>query len=258
MAEEQVYGVMPAHLPMRRGRTRSGDPSASERSEREEQLKRELANALAIVRDVNTANQELRDANQELRQEYEALQVREEEAQASTEEVKTLNEELQATNEELETLNEELEATLEELRATNDDLQARTRELEELVSERHEQSQVSEHERVRWAVILASMSDALLVIDAAGNTALTNDAYETLFGTASSLEDPHEHMLPSEVTLHMRAQEGIAFTMQFALRAKDGTQHQFEAQGYPIHIEGNLFEVVVTIRNRSDGSLQEA
>ena len=69
--------------------------------------------------------------------------------------MKTLNEELQATNEELETLNEELEATLEELRATNDDLQARTKSLEELVVQRHQQRQVSEHERARLAAILA-------------------------------------------------------------------------------------------------------
>jgi hypothetical protein len=51
------------------------------------------------------------------------------------------------------------------------------------------------------------------MVDAVGNTALTNDVYETLFGTASSWEDSHEHVLPSEVTLHMRAQEEVACTL---------------------------------------------
>jgi two-component system CheB/CheR fusion protein len=137
-AEDQAHGEALARPPVRRGRTRSGEPLALERTPMEDQLERELAQALAIVRDLNASNQEVRDANQELRQDIEAMRLREEEAQASAEEVKTLNEELQATNEELETLNEELEATLKELRATNDDLQARTRELEGFVAQRHE------------------------------------------------------------------------------------------------------------------------
>jgi hypothetical protein len=50
----------------------------------------------------------------------------------------------------------------------------------------------------------------------------------------------------------------VACTMKFALRAEDGTLRRFDAQGDPIPNEGNLFEVVVTIRNRSGGSLREA
>src|SRR6185437_14754001 len=165
----------------------------------------------------------------------------------------------------LETLNEELEATLEELRATNDDLQARTKELEELVAQRHEQRQVSEHERARLAAILASMSDALLVIDAAGNAALTNDAYEMVFGSieshdaVSSLEDAQGHLLPLEATPHYRAREGVPFTMEFGLRADDDTLRWFEARGQPIRSresrsEGSTLEGVVTIRDISAGS----
>ena len=259
MAEDQENVEKLAHQPIRRGRTQSGEPSAGERTAREEQLERELANALAIVSDVNVANQELRDGNQELRQENEALQVREEEAQASAEEVKTLNEELQATNEELETLNEELEATLEELRATNDDLQARTRELEELVSERNEQRQLSEHERARLATILASLSDAILVIDAAGNTALTNDAYQLTFGSMNSsvthvMEDTHGLALPLETSPQNRVREGVPFSMEFVLRTDNGTQRWFEARGQPIRSEGSLLGGVVTIRDISEGS----
>lgn len=136
-AAEKASGEALPRSTIRRGRKRAGEPSAQERTVREEHLERDLAQALAIVRDVNAMIQEIRDANQELRQENEQLRLREEEAQASSEEVKTLNEELQATNEELETINEELEATLEELRTTNDDLQARTKELEDLVAQRN-------------------------------------------------------------------------------------------------------------------------
>ena len=264
-AEDQANGETLPRSTMRRGRKRTGEPSAPQRTAMEEHLEQELAQARAIVREVNAANQELREANQELRQENEELRLREEEAQASAEEVKTLNEELQATNEELETLNEELEATLEELRATNDDLQARTKELEELVTQRHEQRQVSEHERARLAAILASMSDALLVIDAAGNAALTNDAYEMVFGSieshgaVSSLEDAQGHLLPLEATPHYRAREGVPFTMEFGLRADDDTLRWFEARGQPIRSresrsEGSTLEGVVTIRDISAGS----
>jgi two-component system CheB/CheR fusion protein len=135
-AADQASGEALPRTTIRRGRKRAGEPSASERTVREEQLESGLAQALATVRDVNATIQELRDANQELRQENEQLRLREEEARASSEEVKTLNEELQANNEEFETINEELEATLEELRTTNDDLQARTKELEDLVAQR--------------------------------------------------------------------------------------------------------------------------
>jgi two-component system, chemotaxis family, CheB/CheR fusion protein len=135
-AADKASGEALTRSTIRRGRKRAGEPSAPERTVREEHLERDLAQALTIVRDVNATIQELRDANQELRQENEQLRLREEEAQASSEEVKTLNEELQATNEELETINEELEATLEELRTTNDDLQARTKELEDFVAQR--------------------------------------------------------------------------------------------------------------------------
>jgi two-component system CheB/CheR fusion protein len=264
-AEDQANGGALLRAPLRRGHKRTGEPSEPRRTAMEGRLEQELAQARAIVREVNAANQELREANQELRQENEELRLREEEAQASAEEVKTLNEELQATNEELETLNEELEATLEELRATNDDLQARTKELEELVAQRHEQRQVSEHERARLAAILASMSDALLVIDAAGNAALTNDAYEMVFGSieshdaVSSLEDAQGHLLPLEATPHYRAREGVPFTMEFGLRADDDTLRWFEARGQPIRSTGsrseaNTLEGVVTIRDISAGS----
>ena len=135
-AEEQRKVDTLPEPPPRRGRKRRGLPLASDHVAREGTREQALEQALTLVRELTTSNQELRDANQELRYENEALRLREEEAQASAEEVKMLNEELQATNEELETLNEEMEATLEELRTTNDDLQARTRELEDLVAQR--------------------------------------------------------------------------------------------------------------------------
>src|SRR5262249_37803195 len=116
------------------------------------------------------ANQDLTSTNEELRTTNEEFLLSAEEAQAAIEEVETLNEELQATNEELETLNEELQATIEELNATNDDLNARTVELQEMAS-------TSEQERARLEAILSSLGDAVLVVNSAGASQLTNAAY---------------------------------------------------------------------------------
>ena len=71
---------------------------------------------------------------------------------------------MQATNEELETLNEELQATVEELNTTNDDLQSRSIELQELALSLEDQRRSSETERARLQAVLASMSDAMVVV----------------------------------------------------------------------------------------------
>ncbi len=225
----------------------------------------EAANLLNQVRrltDTNRqlveANQELTLANTELRNANEELLVASEEAQAATEEIETLNEELQATNEELETLNEELQATVEELNTTNDDLQARSIELQDLTVSLEQQRLVSEANRVRLAAILASIGDAVLVVDREGQTILNNNAYQAILGAgAPSLRDDTGQPLPAESSPQQRAARGEAFQMEFTLVDAKGDLRYFEANGQPVRdAEGNVQWGVVVIRDITDRSLR--
>src|SRR5690349_3865926 len=202
-----------------------------------EEVEQRAANRDALVqrlvetnRQLIEANQELTSTNEELRTTNEEFLLSAEEAQAAIEEVETLNEELQATNEELETLNEELQATIEELNTTNDDLNARTVELQEM-------AQTSEQERARLAAILLSIGDAVLVVDGTGNTALTNRAFDAMFGGLGArlvAEDEHGRPLPAERTPQRRAARGESFSMEFNSTRADSTRRRCEAKGEPI------------------------
>jgi len=99
-----------------------------------------------------------------------------------------------------------------------------------------------EAQRARLAAILASVGDAVLVVDQSGRSVLTNAAYERLFGDAGSvvLVDEQGQPLPPEATPQQRAARGEAFSMRFVLMtaAPDGTRggarHELEANGRPI------------------------
>ncbi len=198
------------------------------------------------------ANQELIAVNEELTAARDAFLLGQEEAQAAIEEVETLNEEVQASNEELETLNEELHATIEELNTTNADLEARSSELQELASR-------LEAERARLTTILASMGDAVLVVDAAGTPVLTNAAYDRLFAgdlAQRPLEDEQGRPLPPEQTPQQRAARGEAFDMQFTIPiGTEGERRWFEANGRPIQ-HGEEAQGVVVIREITERSLR--
>ncbi|MEO7001009.1 MAG: CheR family methyltransferase [Ktedonobacterales bacterium] len=216
-------------------------------------------NAAAMIRKLRAENQELRTRNLEALRANEELLVGQEEIQASNEEVKTLYEEMQASNEELETLNEEMEATVEELHATNEDLQVRSEDLQRIAQEREEQQQASERERARLAAILLSMADALLVVDANGQTALTNNAYRHLFGEAGiplPLEDPDGRPFAVEDTPQQRASAGKPFSMDFTLPDADGSRRWFEARGQPIMNGATFWGGVVSIRDITDQNLR--
>lgn len=198
------------------------------------------------------ANQDLTTTNEELRTTNEEFLLNTEEAQAAIEEVETLNEELQATNEELETLNEELQATIEELNTTNDDLNARTVELQEL-------AQTSEQERLQLEAILRSLSDAALVVNAAGTPILMNAAYERMFGTSNTLfdaQDENGQPLPLDQKPVSRATRGESFSMEFTITLPDGTRHWYEANGEPISGDDTIVHGgVVAIRDITERSL---
>jgi two-component system, chemotaxis family, CheB/CheR fusion protein len=212
-----------------------------------------IARLVETNRQLMEANQELTSANEELRATNEEFLVNTEETQAAIEEVETLNEELQATNEELETLNEELQATIEELNTTNDDLNARSIELQEL-------ARVAELERARLAAILTSMSDAVLMVNGAGQPVLTNAAYERVFGGAATqfiAQDEDGRQLPQAEQPRQRAARGETFSMEFTLTRDDGTRRWFEANGQPItHSEGERGGVLV-IRDITERSLHK-
>jgi two-component system CheB/CheR fusion protein len=213
----------------------------------------------AQIHQLARTNEELLQANQdfaatalELRSANEEFMVGNQEMQAATEEVETLNEELQATNEELETLNEELQSTVEELNTTNDDLQARSLELQELAVSVESERKSSEVERARISTVLASMSDAVLVVDAQGQIVDTNKAYQQTFRDRGDLLAEDGSPLPDEQLPGTRAARGESFTMCFALTDPTGNLRWFEAKGQPI-MNGEADQGgVVVIRDITD------
>lgn len=216
------------------------------------ELRRRLDAALQLLADVQSANDRLLVVNEELVQSRQQLMTNSFAIEAASEEVETLNEELHATNEELETLNEEMQSTLEELQATNDDLAVQTTELQRLSLEH-------EAQRRRLEIMLNSIGDAVLVVDAHGAPMLANPAYHTLFGglaagfTAERPDGTPIH--PVEAPLQ-RAARGEEFSMEFVAQAADGSRRWLEALGRPFQLEDETQSILV-IRDVTDRSLRQ-
>jgi two-component system CheB/CheR fusion protein len=221
--------------------------------------------AIAELRELRTVNQAMTMEQGQIRMEVELLQVAQEEAQAAAEEIETLNEELQATNEELETVNEEMQATVEELQATigelntaNEELQARGIELERMTVALEAQRLEADAERSRLAAILATMSDAVLVVNAGGEVVLNNAAYDQMFGEAGDFapEDDAGNPLPEELWPRQRAARGETFTMPFTLIGADGARQWYESVGQPAAGSNDVPWGVLVIRDITDRSLR--
>lgn len=227
--------------------------------EDQQNLARRLEGMGRSHRELMQANEEMTNANAGLRIANEELLVANEEVQAATEEVETLNEELQATNEELETLNEELQATVEELNTTNDDLEARSTELTETAASLVEQRHRSEVERQRLALILDGMTDAVMVVDRAGEVVATNRAFEEQFrGGLPIPQDASGANLPEDQWPQARAACGESFSMSFT-RADSarGERRWYEATGHAGPGEGGAVIVIRDITDRSLRHVQE-
>lgn len=238
---------------------RQAQNQAISRSQSEiERLERLAAQLAESNRQLLDANQELGTMNAELRSTNEEFLLGSEEVQSSMEEVETLNEELQATNEELETLNEELQATVEEVNTTNEDLQARAGEMRELAESREKERLAADRERSRLSAVIASMADAVLVVDVEGREVLTNAAFSRFMKTSHlRIEDSEGRPVPVENTPAVRGSRGESFTMDFRMRDGEGKQRWFEAIGRPIIPEsGDRHEAVVIIRDTTDRSLR--
>jgi len=82
---------------------------------------------------------------------------------------------------------------------------------------------------------LASMPDAVLVVDAAGESLFVNEAFEEMFGEdcarfVAYSPESGEDLAPAN-TPQARASKGEAFRMEFLSRAADDEKHRFEATG---------------------------
>jgi two-component system CheB/CheR fusion protein len=237
---------------------RAREEAEARHDEAEARHKEELARLQAQMQHMAAANQELLAANAELqrstvelRQAAASSLQRTEEATASTEEVTTLNQELLASN-------EELEATIEELQTTNAELQARSTDLQTL-------SDTLEVERAHLATILASVGDAVVVVDRAGMVVRANAAYARTFGDATvPLADEQGAPLAAGGTPYARAARGETFSMQVTQRAPDGALRWFEANGQPLQRQGRegsqgvLVIRDITERKRAEEALQHA
>lgn len=197
------------------------------------------------------ANRELSDTNDDLREQSEEFRIANAASQVAAEEIETLNEEFQATNEELETLNEETQATVEELNATNDELTARSLQLENL-------AETNAAERARLAVILASLGDVVIVVDANAAPVLTNAAYDALvdsLGRPLIPADVNGVPLPREQTPQARAARGERFLAEFTVPGAERSQRWFEATGSPLR--GEEHGGVLVLREITDRRLRD-
>ncbi len=218
-----------------------------------------LERAAVVNRGLLRANDELTALVAELRSSNQTMLQSSEEAQAGREEVETLNEEFQATNEELETLNEELTASVEELRVANEDLASRTEDLRLQTMALEEQKQHGEQEHNRLQSVLASLGDAVVAVDHAGQTLATNPAYDRLFGGPAGGFDPEDLAglpLPKDEWPQQRAARGERFRMEFAVSDPDGTRRWFEAVTEPLTSQDRAWGGVVAIRDFSERTMR--
>lgn len=140
------------------------------------------------------------------------------------------------------------------LNTTNEDLEARSTEFQNLALSLEKQREISEDERARLQVILASIGDAVIVVGADGDVALTNAAYDQHFGNGdeTDLEDAEGTPIRDADRPRARAARGERFTMNFSRQIDDDHRCWYEAHGRPLASGGG----VVVIRDITDRSLQ--
>ncbi|RYG34685.1 PAS domain S-box protein [bacterium] len=131
-------------------------------------------------------NQELETAYEEVQSTNEELQTTNEELQSTVEELETTNEELQSTNEELETMNEELQSANEELETINEELRDRSTDLNRANLFLHS--------------VLASLRDAVIVVDSNNVILAWNGRSEDLWGLRTD-EVQGKHLMNLDIGL---------------------------------------------------------
>ncbi len=234
-----------------------------------EDMVTELARLTAQMRQMVNANRALRGANQTLTDtntglrrdradaQAEAAHAHAEtvdahaetvDAQADTADVRTRNVALQATNDAMDSRNADLEATVAEVERTSGALQAHRVGVQELAA-------VLEAERAQFAVILAGLEDAVLVVDQMGTPLRRNAAYLHLFGDAVlAPDDARGRPLAPDQTPQARAARGETFSLPFSLPTGalsltgEDTRRWFVATGQPLQ-EGGATHAIVVIRD---------
>ncbi len=190
-----------------------------------EDVATELARLTAQMRQMVSANRALRGANQTLTDANTSLRrdradahaetahahAETVDAQADTADIRTRNVALQATNDAMDRRNADLEAIVAEVERANGALQAHRVGVHELAA-------VLEAERAQFAVILAGLEDAVLVVDHTGTPLRRNAAYAHLFGDAIvAPDDARGRPLAPDQTPQARAARGETFSLSFSL-----------------------------------------
>jgi two-component system, chemotaxis family, CheB/CheR fusion protein len=138
--------------------------------------------------------------------------------------------------------------TIAELREVNEHLLIAGLREQELAAALETERAHLEAERAQLAVILAGIGDAVLVVDGAGTPVRTNAAYARLTGGADTPlvpEDAQGRPLPPAQTPQARAARGETFSLEFTLRAWDGSRGWYEAKGQPLQGSGRCAVVVI-------------
>jgi len=175
-------------------------------------------------------------------------------AQTDTADIRTRNVALQATNDAMDRRTADLEAIVAEVERANGALQAHRVGVQELAA-------VLEAERAQFAVILAGLEDAVLVMDHTGTPLRRNAAYVHLFGDAVlAPDDARGRPLAPDQTPQARAARGETFSLSFSMATGvpsltgEDTRRWFVATGQPLHEEGATHAIVVirdvTLSNR--------
>jgi two-component system CheB/CheR fusion protein len=105
--------------------------------------------------------------------------------------------------------------------------------------------------------MLASMADAVLVVDRDGQSIASNEAFSAMFsgdGASFQPEDDNGEPLPHYAWPQRRAANGESFTVQFTRPGPTGDRRWYEAVGQPIRSDYPAGGVVV-IRDITDRSL---
>jgi len=197
---------------------------------------------------LTAANETLTAANTGLRHDRADAQAETAHAHADTADIRTRNVALQATNDAIDSRNADLEATVAEVERANGALQAHRVGVQGLAA-------VLEAERAQFAVILAGLEDAVLVVDQAGTPLRRNAAYVHLFGEAVvAPDDARGRPLAPDQTPQARAARGETFSLSFSLATGapsltgEDTRRWFVATGQPLQ-EGSATHAIVVIRD---------
>lgn len=219
-------------------------------------------------RELVAANEQLTQTMEELRSGNEEFLLANEESQAALEEVETLNEEIQATNEELETLNEQLQSTIEELNTSNADQTSMNQELQGIVEQldtaKQEHDTHNEQHQVASSAlqaekqqsddlldgILATWTEAVVIVSPNGAIQLANAAYSERLGAANILfEDEQGRPLAAELHPMARVARGEAFHQPYMIRVADGTTRLFKVSGQPLCLGERLVGGLLVIHD---------